>query len=108
MNEEKYFEKCVKNKEFPKNDALKQIILKKIMQDFEFDKVYTEAEVDLIVKKYFEDFVLLRRELVNFGYLHRNPYKGEYKVIKKELSKEDYEKNTLLKRHAKDVENETK
>lgn len=36
-------------------------------------------------------------------HMQRDPYKSEYKVIKKELTKEDYEKNTLLRRHAKDI-----
>jgi len=103
MNEEQFFEKYVKNKHFPSNDALKQIILKRIMKDFDQDKIYTEKEIDQTIKKYFDDHVLIRRELVNFGYMQRDPYKGEYKVIKKELTKEDYEKNILLRRHAKDI-----
>jgi hypothetical protein len=104
MNEQQFFEKSVKNKQFPGNDALKQIILKRIMRDFELGKVYAETEVNEIIKKYFDDFTLIRRELVNFGYMSRDPYKGEYKVVKKELTKEDYEKITTLKRHAEDLE----
>ncbi len=104
MKEEQFFEKYVKSKQFPKNDALKQIILKRIMQDFEFDRVYNEKEVDETIKKYFSDYATIRRELVNFGYMSRDSLKMEYKVVKKELTKEDYEKNTLLRRHAKDIE----
>ena len=104
MNEKQFFERHVENNQFPSNDALKQIILKGIMKDFELGKVYSETEVNNIIKKYFDDFTLIRRELVNFGYMSRDPYKSEYKVIKKELTKEDYEKNTLLRRHAKDIE----
>ena len=103
MKEKEFFEKSVKNNIFPRNDALKQIILKKIMQDFDFKKIYTEKQVDETIKKYFDDYTLLRRELVNFGYMQRDALKMEYQVRKKELTKEDYEKNTLLRRHAKDV-----
>ncbi|MFH1209940.1 MAG: DUF2087 domain-containing protein [archaeon] len=52
------------------------------------------------MKKHFRDFTLIRRELINFGYMQRDSYKGEYKVIKKELFREDYLKITSLKRHA--------
>lgn len=103
MEDNKFFEKCAKNQNLPSNDALKQIILKRIMQDFEFGKVYSEQEVDDIIKKYFNDFCLIRRELINFGYMKRNPANGEYRVVKKELSKEDYQNITTLKRHAKDI-----
>lgn len=33
--------------------------------------------------------------------MQRDPLKGEYWVVKRNLTKEDIEKNTLLKRHAK-------
>lgn len=105
MNEEIFFIRCIENQKFPKNDALKHIILKRIMQDFDFENIYTEKEVDNMIKDYLDDFTLIRRELVNFGYMHRDPYKGEYKMIKKELTKQDYERNTLLKKAAKDIEN---
>ena len=32
--------------------------------------------------------------------MQRDPVKGEYWVVKKELTKSDYLKNTRLKRHA--------
>lgn len=103
MNEDNFFQKCIKNQIFPRNDAKKQIILKRIMQDFDFNKVYTEQEVNIIIKKYFEDYTTIRRELINFGYMERNPYKGEYKVIKKELTNEDFSKISRLKEHREDL-----
>lgn len=99
LDESKFFEKCVKNQNLPKNDALKQIILKRIMEEFN-EKNYSEDKVNDIIKKYFEDFALIRRELINFGYMQRDPIKSEYKVIKKELTKSDFLKITRLKRHA--------
>lgn len=74
MNEEQFFERHVENNQFPSNDALKQIILKKIMKDFEFEKIYTETEVNEIIKKYFDDFTLIRRELINFGYAQKSRF----------------------------------
>lgn len=103
LDEEKFFKKCVKYQNIPKNDALKQIILKTIMQDFEINKIYSEEEVNNIIKEYFEDFTLIKRELINFGYMQRNPIKGEYWVVKKELAKSDFLKITRLKRHAVEI-----
>lgn len=71
----------------------------RILQDFN-DKMYPEQEVNNIIKKYFEDYTLIRRELVNFGYMQRNSSTGEYWVVKIILTKEDISKNTLLKKHA--------
>jgi len=98
---EDFFKKCVKNKIFPKNDFKKQAILVVLIREFE-DRTYLEKEVNEIIKKYFEDFSLLRRELVNFGYMKRNPLTTEYWVVKRNLTMEDIENNTLLKRHAKE------
>jgi len=103
MDEQKFFDNAVNNQTFPKNDALKQIILKRIMKDFEENKIYKEEQINEIIKKYFEDFTLIRRELINFGYMQRNSLKGKYLVMKKQLTSEDYEKNTLLKRASIDV-----
>ena len=103
INETLFFKKCIKNQNFPRNDALKQIILKNIMKNFELNKIYTEQEVNEIIKIFFKDYSLIRRELVNFGYMQRDPFKQKYSVIKKKLSKEDYLKISSLKRHAKDL-----
>nr|MBI4157084.1 DUF2087 domain-containing protein [Candidatus Woesearchaeota archaeon] len=63
--------------------------------------IYTEEEVNNKIRRHFNEDTLLRRELINFGYMQRDPLKGEYWVVKRNLTKEDIEKNTLLKRHAK-------
>ena len=35
---------------------------------------------------------MIRRELINFGYLQRDPYQGTYWLIKKKLSSEELAK----------------
>ena len=86
---------------FPRNDLKKQEILQKIMKDFNENKSYTEEEVGNVIRKHFDDWALIRRELVNFGYMSRDSYKNEYKVLKKELSKDDLER---LKKLNKELE----
>ncbi len=83
----------------PRNDFEKQALLIELLKNFE-DKKYLEPEVNEVIKRFFDDYSSLRRELINFGYMQRDPYKGEYWVVKRELSKEDIRKNTLLKKHA--------
>jgi len=73
----------------PKNDLVKQKILSQIAKKFSQDKQYKESEVNDIIKSFdVEDHVLFRRELINFGYLQRDPYKGTYWLLKTELSQE--------------------
>jgi hypothetical protein len=81
----------IKKQFFPRNDLDKQLILQEIMKDFDENKVYEEQEVNSIIKKYYEDFATIRRELINFGYMQRNE-RSEYKVIKKKLSEKALQK----------------
>ena len=46
--------------------------------------------VNEIINKYFRDFALIRRELINFRYMGRDSINDKYWVIKKELFKEDF------------------
>jgi len=77
----------------PCDDLEKQKILTKIAQKFAKDKEYDESEVNEIIK-YFDvdDYVLFRRELVNFNYFGKDSYRGVYWVKKHELSKEELDK----------------
>lgn len=71
------------------------------MQDFD-KEVYKEEEVNQIIKRYFEDFALIRRELINFGYLTRSPLNWEYAVVKRELSEQELEKIEKLQKRFED------
>lgn len=97
---EELFEKCIKNKVFPKNDFKKQAVLIRLLDNFEDGKKYSEQEVNDKIKEYFDDFTLIRRELINFGYMQRNNVIGEYWVVKRILTKEDIQNNTILRKHA--------
>ena len=77
----------------PRNDVEKQKILGTIAAKFEMNKKYHENEVNEIIKSFdVDDYVLIRRELVNFNYFGKDSAKGEYWLKKKELSKEELEK----------------
>ena len=77
----------------PRDDLEKQKILTKIVHKFEKEKEYDESDVNEIIKSFdVDDYVLFRRELVNFNYLGKDSYRGLYWVKKHELSKEELDK----------------
>lgn len=59
-------------------------ILKYVVRDFEFDRQYSEKEVNQILENYHEDYAFLRRELVDFHFLDREGNGRVYWLLKKE------------------------
>lgn len=59
-------------KSIPAQHKKRIIILEKILQDFEYDRCYTEKEVNAIIGQYFDDFCTLRRELIDFRMMDRD------------------------------------
>jgi len=51
-------------------------------ESFEFDKEYTEPEVNEILCEYFEDHVFARRLLIEWGYLDRRQDGSHYWRLK--------------------------
>ena len=49
-----------------------------LLEEFEADRVYTEAEVNELLLRFVDDFALIRRMLVDLGKLTRDPYGREY------------------------------
>lgn len=56
---------------FPLKEKKRVAILRHIITRFESDKQYTEKEVNAILKPYYEDYVLLRRQLIEYGFMDR-------------------------------------
>ena len=77
----------------PKDDVEKQKVLGMIALKFELNKEYEESEVNkIIISCDVDDHVLIRRELVNFGYFSKDSYKGIYVLKKQSLSEEELNK----------------
>ena len=77
----------------PKDDLKKQEILSKIAKKFVKNKEYPEQETNDITKSFdVEDYVLFRRELVNFNYLGKDSYKSIYWLKKNSLSNDELSK----------------
>ncbi|WP_053075120.1 DUF2087 domain-containing protein [Ornithinibacillus californiensis] len=65
---------------FPSKVKRKIIILEYFIQQFEREKDYTEKEVNDKLKGIYEDFVTIRRALVDFGFMERSRDGKEYRV----------------------------
>jgi len=62
----------------PRKQAKLIVILEWLVTFFERDRLYTEREVNDILKQCYEDYVGLRRDLVDMGYVRRDRSGSKY------------------------------
>jgi len=72
-------------KAFPPKEKKKLAILRVIIGQFEKERRYTEKEVNEILKAVFEDYVTLRRYLIEYGFMDRAQNGSEYWLKDSEL-----------------------
>jgi len=65
---------------FPLKEKKRVAILRHLSKAFEPGRTYTEKEVNTILKQFYADYALLRRNLVDYGFLDRTPDGGAYWV----------------------------
>ena len=65
---------------FPKKEKQKLATLRVIIKRFEQEKNYSEKEINTILKNVYEDFVTLRRYLIEYGFLDRKDDGSAYWV----------------------------
>lgn len=65
-------------KTFPRKEKKKIVILTKIADQFELRRKYNEKEINQILMKIFDDYVVLRRYLVDYGFMDRTNDCKEY------------------------------
>ncbi len=61
----------LKLKTFPKKEKRKYLCLFPIMDVFEAKRTYTESEVNALLEAIYEDYCILRRYLVDYGFIKR-------------------------------------
>jgi len=64
---------------WPKKQKEKLVLLKKIAERFERGRGYTEPEVNAILGPVYEDHVTIRRYLIEYRFLEREPDGSEYR-----------------------------
>lgn len=60
-------------KGFPKQQKKKLVILQELLKRFDQKRKYTEKEINQILQGAYHDYVTIRRYLVDYGFLNRNP-----------------------------------
>lgn len=75
----------------PAREKKKIIILRKICEGLEAHKIYNEEEINAFLQEIYEDYVSLRRYLIEYGFLHRTmdckKYSLDSHLIKNEEEK---------------------
>ncbi len=65
---------------FPKKEKRKIAILRQLIRRFDPGRIYTEKEVNAVLKSAFDDYVTLRRYLIEYGFMDRHPDGSRYWV----------------------------
>ncbi len=58
-------------KSYPAREKKKIIVLEEIAKNFSKGKIYSEKEVNRVLERIFEDYVTIRRSLIEYGFLER-------------------------------------
>lgn len=67
-------------KTFPSKEKKKIIVLNEIAKNFSKGRIYTEKEMNLILKRIFEDYATIRRYLIEYGFIERKDDCSSYWV----------------------------
>lgn len=68
-------------KQIPKKEKKRMITLVYISKNFQKDKYYNEKEVNEVLKDIFDDFVMIRRYLIDYNLVNRNKEGTRYWVV---------------------------
>lgn len=63
---------------FPSKEKHRLIVIRKIAQQLKTDHIYDEQELNQVLKGFYEDYVILRRYLIDYGFLDRKPDGSQY------------------------------
>lgn len=66
--------------EFPSKEKRKLVVLRHLMKRFEQGRRYSEKEVNDILYSAYDDYVTLRRYLIEYGFMDRTPDGSRYWV----------------------------
>lgn len=63
---------------FPSKEKRKLIVLQNILKRFESNRIYSEKEINEILKLIYSDFATIRRYLIEYGFMDRSKDCSEY------------------------------
>jgi hypothetical protein len=107
---EKYFPKGVEGllRTTDMKEKNRIVVLEQLAARFDKEKLYSEKEVNEILKEASEDFVILRRYLIEYGFMDRKQDGSQYWLRKCEEGKEvlDLDRRKELKNQFKEIKTE--
>ncbi|MFD0050564.1 DUF2087 domain-containing protein [Actinomycetes bacterium NPDC127524] len=65
-------------KRFPPKEKQRLAVLREIANRLETEKVYDERNLNQILKEMFDDYATIRRYLIEYGFIDRNPDGSKY------------------------------
>ncbi|MDV2887738.1 DUF2087 domain-containing protein, partial [Alkalihalophilus pseudofirmus] len=65
-------------KKFPPKEKQRLIVLREITKRFESSTNYSEKEINQILEDMYDDYVLIRRYLIEYGFLERKSDGSQY------------------------------
>ncbi|MED0675927.1 DUF2087 domain-containing protein [Aneurinibacillus thermoaerophilus] len=85
---------------FPKKEKNKLVVLYEIAKRFDSERTYNEKEINQILKEVYHDYVMVRRYLIDYGFLDRKSDGSQYwlKSDSKRKEEEHMERKKELKR----------
>lgn len=75
-----YMDETKALKSYPAKEKKKIIVLGEIVKNFATGRTYTEKEINRVLKRIFEDYVTIRRALIEYGFLDRSNDCAKYWV----------------------------
>jgi len=76
----KYFPEGINGplKKFPLKEKQKLVVLREIVKRFDPNKIYHEKEINEVLTTIYDDYVILRRYLIEYGFIDRKPDGSQY------------------------------
>jgi hypothetical protein len=65
-------------KKFPPKEKQRLIVLREIAKNLDSEHTYDENELNQILKTIYDDYVIIRRYLIEYGFLDRKPDGSQY------------------------------
>lgn len=95
-------------KSFSMREKQKLIILNELSKRFEPERIYSEQEINDILSAAFEDYAILRRYLIEYGFMNRQPDGSEYWLSGPATEQEEItlDRKQELKLMAKEIKTE--
>lgn len=63
---------------FPPKEKQRYIVLREMAKRFDRDAAYTEHEINQVLESMYDDYIKIRRYLIEYGFLGRKPDGSQY------------------------------